>query len=295
MYPPKQPSRDDYIFAQGTRRERTAINRLIADHGSGIKEALNSQLHWSLPWAWIGLRIPQRRLLRGTEMPPKKFLGDIDVFGAPLRASSLDEYNDFVKEAAEQLNGEGHPNWQHYFASLMVLERRRLQWPPDLDFIAATEVKVAYYTADGTLKASGLGGQQSDRTQARHLCKMGFDRVALTRMIVTEPVAPSQMHLWMEAAARSANAGDEFRDKVHVKSDDPFGTLLVTIGAIPGGLEDMRGSTTCQWVKDVPENLLKEDAIGLRKIVESNLREVMSRYPIPTSVPVVLLACSDEK
>lgn len=67
------------------------------------------------------------------------------------------------------------------------------------------------------------------------------------------------------------------------------------IGAIPGGLEDMRGSTTCQWVKDVPENLLKEDAIGLRRIVESNLREVMSRYPMPTSVPVLLLACSDEK
>lgn len=173
--------------------------------GSGIKEALNSQLRWSLPWAWIGLRIPQRRLLRGTELPPKKFLGNIDVFGAPLQALSLDEYNDFVKEAAEQLNGEGHPSWHHYFASLMVLERRRLQWPPNLDFIAATEVKVAYYTADGTLKASGLGSQQSDRTQARNLCKIGFDRVALTRMIVTEPVAPSQMHPWMEAAARSAN------------------------------------------------------------------------------------------
>lgn len=71
---PKQPDRDDYIFAQGNRRERTAINRLIATHGGAINEALNEQLRWALPWAWLGLRIPQRRLLRGYELPANRFL-----------------------------------------------------------------------------------------------------------------------------------------------------------------------------------------------------------------------------
>jgi hypothetical protein len=291
----KPPSRDDYIFAQGKRRERTAINRLIAGRGGTIKDALNSQLRWGLPWAWLGLRVPQRRLLQGIELPANKFLGDVDVFGAPLQPSSQEEYNGFVKEVAEQLDAETHPGWHHQIASLMVLERRRLKWPPDLSYIAASEVKVAYYDANGTLKATGVGSQQSDRTQARHLCEMGFDRVSLSRIIVTEPVATSRMHPWMEAAARGGNAGDEFRGKgVRIALDDPFGTLLVLMGAVPGGLEDMRGSSSWEWLQDVPKNPLKEGAAGLRRIVERNLMEVMSRHPIPISVPILILACSDE-
>jgi hypothetical protein len=178
---------------------------------------------------------------------------------------------------------------------MMVLERQRLKWPPDLTYIAASEVKVAYYDADRNLKATGTGSQQSDRTQARRLCDMGFDRVALTRILVTEPVAPGTMHPWTEAAARSGNAGAEFRDKgVRLAPDDPFGTLMVLMGAVPGGLEDMRGSTSWKWLQDVPDNPLKGDAAGLLRIIEHNLREVMSRHPIPINIPVLILACSDE-
>jgi hypothetical protein len=291
----KPPSRDDYIFAQGKLRERTAINRLIAGRGGTIKDALNSQLCWGLPWAWLGLRIPQRRLLRGIELPAKKFLGDIDVFGAPLQPASQEEYRGFVKEAAKKLDVDAHPSWHHQIASLMVLERRRLKWPPDLSYIVASEVKVAYYDSDNNLKATGAGSQQSDRAQARRLCEMGFDRVALTRILVTEPVAPGPMHPWIEASVRSGNAGGEFRDKgVWITPDDPFGTLLILMGAVPGGLEDMRGSTSWQWLQDIPDNPFKEDAADLRKIVEDNLMEVMNRHPIPINVPVLILACSDE-
>jgi hypothetical protein len=290
------PSRDDYIFAKKEQRERTAINRLIANRGGAIKTALNSQLRWGLPWAWLGLRIPQRRLLRGVDLPAKSFLGDVDVFGAPLQPASQEEYNGFVKEAAEQLDAEAHPSWHHQIASVMVLERRRLKWPPDLNYLAASEVKVAYYGADDTLKATGSGSQESDRTQARRLCEMGFDRVALTRIIVTEPVAPGRMHPWMEASARSGIAGNEFRDKgIHLSPCDPFGTVLAMVGAVPGGLEDMRGSTSWKWLQDVPDNPLKENVAALHSIIERNLMEVMSDYPIPINVPVLILACSDEK
>lgn len=289
------PARDDYIFAQGKRRERTAINRLIASRGGAIRDALNEQLRWALPWAWLGLRIPQRRLLRGLELPANKFSGDVDVFGAPLRPASQEEYNRFVAEAAEQLGAEAHPSWHHQIASMMVLERRRLEWPPDLTYIAASEVKVAYYDADSNLKATGAGSQQSDRTQARRLCEMGFDRVALTRVLVTEPVVPGRMHPWTEAAVRSGNAGDEFRDKgVRLAPDDPFGTLMVLMGAVPGGLEDMRGSTSWQWLQDVPDNPLRDDVAALRRVIERNLTEVMNGHPIPVNVPVLILACSDE-
>jgi hypothetical protein len=296
MDPLKSSSRDDYIFAQGQRRERTAINRLIAARGGALKDPLNLQLRWGLPWAWLGLRVPQRRLLRGIDLPAKKFLGDVDVFGAPLQPLSLEEYNSFVKEAANQLDPGAHPTWHHQIASQMVLERRHLKWPPDLDYMAASEVKVAYYGADDTLKGTGSGGQKSDRTQARHLCEMGFDRVALSRILVTEPIAPGRMHPWMEASARSSIAGDEFLDKgIWTAPNDPFGTLLVMQGAVPGGLEDMRGSTSWKWLQDVPDNPLKVGAIDLRRIVERNLTEAMTSYPVPINVPVLILACSDEQ
>jgi hypothetical protein len=40
----KQLTSDDYIFAQGERRERTAINRLIAGSEGVITDALNEQV-----------------------------------------------------------------------------------------------------------------------------------------------------------------------------------------------------------------------------------------------------------
>jgi hypothetical protein len=75
---------------------------------------------------------------------------------------------------------------------------------------------------------------------------------------------------------------------------DPFGTLLIMQGTVPGGLEDMRGSTSWQWLQDTLDNPLKEGATGLRKMMKGNLTDVMSRHQIPVSVPVLVLACSNE-
>jgi hypothetical protein len=57
----------------------------------------------------------------------------------------------------------------------------------------------------------------------------------------------------------------------------------------------MRGSTSWKWLQDVPDNPLKDGAIDLRRAVECNLTDVMSGYPMPINVPVLILACPDEK
>lgn len=254
----KPPSRDDYIFAQRQNRERVAINRLIADQMGMLRDVFGPNFGWALSGCWLGLRIPQRRLLRGLDLPANKLLGDVDVFGASLQPASQEEFNSFIAEAAETYGASTHPSFLSQIAAIMVLERGRTKWPPDLSYIAATEVKVSYYDADDTLKATGAGSQQSDRTQAKRLCEMGFDRVGLVRIIVTEPVAPSQMHPWFEAGARSSHATDELQGKqVRIAQDDPFGTVLISIGTVPGGLEDMRGSLSWEWLLEAPENRFK--------------------------------------
>ena len=249
---------------------------------------------------WLGLRIPHERLLRGYSRSPKKFLGDVDVFGASLQASSIDEYQRYYAEV-EELFTEGGTRTvgagrvEEAVIQGMISEGKT-KWPPDLSYIAATEVKAAYYSANADLKATG--NKHNGRNQARELCELGFDRVALARFVVTEPVDVPGHHPWMVAGARSSRAMDEYLSEpkgILVKEDDPFGTVLISDGSVLGKLEHHAGSTSAEWLKNPPENPYKEQAADIRKVIEENLTEVMSKYPFPRTFPVLILACSDDK
>lgn len=127
---------------------------------------------------------------------------------------------------------------------------------------------------------------------------MGFDRVALARFVVTQPVEPNDYHPWMVASSRSSRAMDDYLDDtkgIQVKDDDPFGTILVSSGAVLGKLEHLAGGTSGEWLREPPDNPHKTQAAELRQAVETNLLEVMSRHPFPRTFPVLILACSDDK
>jgi hypothetical protein len=296
----KPPSLKDYIFAQEKDRELVTIRRLFADQGGLLGHWFEPVLRWSMPFVWLGLRIPHERLLRGYKRPPKKFLGDVDVFGASLQASSVDEYRRYYKEVEELFTDGGKRKVGAGRVEEAVIQgmisEGKTKWPPDFSYIAATEVKAAYYSADADLKAAG--NKHNGRTQASELCEMGFDRVALARFVVTEPVDVPGHHPWMVAGARSSRAMDEYLDEpkgILVKEDDPFGTVLVSDGSVLGKLEHHAGSTSAEWLKNPPDNPYRERAAEVRKVIEENLTEVMSRHPFPRTFPVLILACSDNK
>jgi hypothetical protein len=58
----------------------------------------------------------------------------------------------------------------HNYASMLLVERGLLQWPPELSRVAAAEVKVSYFSAGDDLKATGAGSQNA-RHQALELCR----------------------------------------------------------------------------------------------------------------------------
>jgi hypothetical protein len=119
---------------------------------------------------------------------------------------------------------------------------------------------------------------------------MGFDRVALARFVVTEPVNVPGHPPWMVAGERGAKARDEYLSEpkgIFVKEDDPFGTILISDGSVPGKLEHHAGSTSAEWLKAPHENPYKERASEVRKIIEENLREAMGRYPFPRTFPAL--------
>jgi hypothetical protein len=285
----------DYIYAQKQNRESMLIRRFFADQGGHLSRWFGSALGWSLPVVWLGLGIPHERLLRGFNRPPKKFLGDVDVFGASLQFSSEEEFRRNLTKNAELLPAEAHPTQIQWLAVLEMVYEGKIKWPPDLSYIAAAEVKAAYYDAAGDLKAAG--GKRKGRDQALDLCRMGFDRVALTRFVVTEPVVSENYHPWMLASARSGVARDDYLDETRgiiTKGDDPFGTVLVSSGAVPGKLEHMAGTTSAEWLRKPPDNFLKKEAQAMRRAIEENLREVLNRHPFPRTFPVLILACSDD-
>jgi hypothetical protein len=294
----KTPELKDYIFAQEKDRELVTIRRFFADGGGLLGRWFEASLGLSMPYVWLGLRIPHERLLRGYRRPPKKFLGDVDVFGASLQASSLEEYRRYRSEVKDLFTSGGtkecpEATIEHAIIQGMITEGKT-KWPPDLSNVAAVEVKAAYYSAAADLKAAG--NKHNGRDQARELCAMGFDRVALARFVVTEPVNAPGHHPWMVAGERGAMAMDEYLSEhkgIFVKEDDPFGTILISDGSVPGKLEHHAGSTSAEWLKAPPENTYKERASEVRKVVEENLREAMGRYPFPRTFPVLILACSD--
>jgi hypothetical protein len=290
-----EPSRPtDFIYAQERNRESVLIRRFFADQGGHLNHWFRPALKWSLPVVWLGLRIPHERLLRGYNRQPKKFLGDVDVFGASLQASSEDEYRRYVAKARELIPPEAHPSWVDWCAMLDMVYEGKTKWPPDLSYIAAVEAKAAYYNADDDLKAAG--DKYNGRDQALELCWMGFDRVALARFVVTEPVVADNNHPWMLASARSGMARDDYLDEqkgIFVKEEDPYGTVLISCGAVPGKLEHMAGSTGAEWVREPHDNPLKTESAAARRVVEDNLMELMSRCPFPRTFPVLILACSD--
>lgn len=91
----------DYIYAKEQDREAVTVRRFFADQGAHLTRWFEPALKWSLPLVWLGLGIPHERLLRGFKKPPKKFLGDVDVLGANLQASSEDEFRRYLARSAE--------------------------------------------------------------------------------------------------------------------------------------------------------------------------------------------------
>lgn len=130
------PALKDYIFAQEKNRELVTIRRFFASHSGLLTGWFWPTLKWSMPFVWLGLRIPHERLLRGYSRPPKKFLGDVDVFGASLQASSVDEYRQYYKEVEELFTDGGKRKVGAGRVEEAVIQgmisEGKTKWPPDL-------------------------------------------------------------------------------------------------------------------------------------------------------------------
>ena len=265
----------------GKERERIAVNRIFTTTTNpfvefqGVRELFPGFQGWSdvskitLPWAVVGLRLPFRHVVDDWEE------GDIDVLLIPI------EPREFVKH----IQGE--------------------RFAPSLDYMEAIEVKYSLLNRENNLK-SPLGfnvkgqwkqrkKQKNARESALKLCRAGFDQVAVLDIVSTEPKENFSRGSisWFIAGEDAYKARRKLEPQIHFEDTDPFGTILLTLGAVPAHREDTAGSGPSLLIKKTPPpNPLKAQGIRFRKALEGRLQEIFSRGLEKLNPPVLVLACS---
>lgn len=293
MNGPNDTSTEKYIYAQERQREIIATERLLIEGATHHREFFEPLLGWKGMWSWYAVRIPKSIILKDPVLE-KNFPGDIDIMGGGLQI----EQNLLEQEISKQKHShpDADPSWWDFVASIVLMQNGQITWPPQLDFISAAEVKSSYLNAEGSMKASRQGRLHKFYDQAANLVSMGFNRVALLWLPVTEPVLAEGVEgfgHWREAAARAHLAADAL-EKLLTPQQRGFGQLIVSTGAVPGDIETMRGAITKRIVEEPPQIQPNNSGLSelIRHKIERFVRDVSEQYPVPRQVPVVIRACA---
>lgn len=237
------------LFDAGEDRESRFVDELIRDSDT-LRAQLGAHLGWSEGWCCCGSRLEIRKKLLRRHPRSDQLDGDVDLLAIPLTLEASGKF----------------------------------RWPPLLDFIAAAEFKVTTVDVEGNVNPHALNeiGQEEARTQARKLCLLGFNRVALVYCVVNEPGLPTIGSSWMFNSVRVVDAADRLSSRLKADATDPFGTLILPIAAIPGRPEaEAGGSSDTAWtIAPVAENPLRLNPIvaARRRRLEDNLERVLRRY-----------------
>lgn len=284
-----------YLFAQEQVRERATVERLLLSQGgAGIAGGvLASQLRWQGCFSWYAVRVPTERVLPAG-VDPSQFPGDIDLMGGPLSwdAAALARV---TTELGTRYPGLHPSHWEH-IALRGAGSESVVTWPPPLDFISAAEVKSAFVDAAGVLRGFRGGLVDRARRQAGGLTRMGFDRAALLWLAVTEPVRSSEeVNPWMLAGSRAIDGISQLRRKLEAHADGTgYGEIILSAGAVPGGLEHMRGTQTgdIHRVALDRQRIAGSESALVRASIEAAITEAFNQYDRCPSLPVVIRACT---
>jgi len=218
-----------------------------------------------VPWIMIGFRIPYDYI------DPELKEGDVDIFFARLT-----------------------PNFDSPFQS-------KIDW----SYLVGLEIKAAYYNNEDKLKSAGLvskhegvqriaNKQKGARKQANRIFECGFDQIGLLHIISTEPREESSRGIqsWFLADEARNKSEQEVIPLIHTESNDPFGTLLLTIGAVPDKLEDESGVWgRIKVIKEMKTH--SEQPIDFKQKLQNETEKTILKYSEKVSWPILMLACSD--
>lgn len=256
-----------HLAYMGQQREREAIRRLFrSGQNPLVAGSLETMIGVRLPWSLIGFRIPYDYVCTSEKE------GDIDLL--------------FVPSVSNQVTAKNSKfDWSEAFG---------------------IEVKAAYYNTEGVLKSAGLmsyhdgeewvaNSQHDARDQANRIRKSGI-AASLLHIVATEPREAFSRGIgsWIRAGEVVRDAEAEVFSKIHFEKSDPFGTMLLAIGAVPDGHEDKRGSWSGFMVLNEPATQ-SDDSAPFVSALRTKFEAADRRYEGPPMWPVIFLACSSRK
>lgn len=273
-------------------REIEAVERVLVSQGPSdiIRPRLQAALGWGGRWCWYAIRIPVRYLaldLADANGVP----GDIDIMGGPLTAAQDDLFQ-ARKNAARALHPNSHSSWIDLCASQSLLQAGKLDWPPNLGSIGASEVKTAYMDS-GKRRHVRHDTAAKGLRQAEGLVELGFDRVALLWIATNEPGAASGFGAWLDAGAEAASIAELVRRRSKIDEAQRFGQLVIRLGAVAHAPERHAGTISLDVLREPPPlPVLPGSSRALRRArVELFLRDAFLQSDHAPSAPVVIRFC----
>ena len=294
----------EYIIeADKQEREALAIRRLL-----GINQFLHpilGSLGLSL-FSWYLIDVKYRQLVKSHKG------NDVDVLVGPLAWKSPEQAQAVFLDAHIRRPLWPRPTLEQIATEAHVLSGG-LKWPPPLDYLIGIEVKCAYNnslepdkTSPDEIKAAHTS-QSGIKKEIAGLLHLGFNKVALLDLIANHPMtASTDSHPWFRASAMARASAEALSQRqMHSNSsvetesvlqgrlptDSPAGHWLIPLGSVIGADERYRGAGVPIEIRKAIDNpYLHESAVRLRREeMESSIGEILDRFPVPRSLPVVIV------
>lgn len=282
-------------LVEDQQRERQAA-RILLDLSPTAAQLFNP-LGLNPGFSWFVLNLRKERL-------NSLAIGDVDILAGPLEWTNPSDFEDLLRRQTEEHGGRAHPSWIELMTALRLANAEGIKWPPSTAWLVAVEAKCAYLNpqAESISRASLKSTKASPRKvkhmreQIKGLFELGFNRVTLLDIVANPPVSGPDGQAWLTAAALAAKSTREFSQdlKQRLPSDSPAGHYVWSIGAVLGGHEGRRGSTSVEEMRAPRDNpLLSKDpkVKGRRLEVEANLNKIFERLPKPLNLRVQFSDC----
>lgn len=282
------------------QREFLATRRFVeSPHHRHVVESLGLPS----PFSWYILEIRHERLV-------ESFRGDVDILMGGLAWNEPEEFQSLLLKYQKDCPNF-HPTWHYEFAALDLAEAGGVKWPPSLDYLIGLEIKCAYLNPKASqvcpdeIKSvkSSKSKQYEIKTKVDLLLQMGLNKVALLDLIANPPVSGNDGQAWLIAGAVAAASESAMKQKrardakgsvlnERLSEDSPVGHWILSLGAVAGGDESMRGAGMPVELRKAIENPLLQDSTtqSNRKEMEKNLDSILRGF-IPRGFPIILVDC----
>jgi len=288
------------LWEMSAERENAAIRRCLVlnFHQLLIKAGVPRTRFGTIEFygAWCALNLPRRVIFEDNKD------GDVDVLAGPLApAFNLEQLNHALKEARDRFGPMAHESRVLELASMVLLEKYGVVWPPQDRTVVALEAKASRFSYEAHEAASpgdphapqdgwkGSHKGESGRVlgQLSYLIGSGVDAVSFLQLGATKPRDDSAGHAWFVAGQDASTA----EDCVHLVFDPtstPYGYFLWVVGAIEGKSEDWAGAGPPLRIMHEPE--LQNGADNEWKTA---FFDKLARLSAPTSLSPIIGCGSD--